>query len=393
MESREPLETDGDDLRFGEGSLVYRAARAAGLLPVDGSLVRVGVALAILTWLPLLVLVALEPASTVPTVAFRQSYGTHARFLLAIPLFFFSETLFSRRIAEVRRRLLQAQVVTPQELPRYASAWRQAQRWWDSRGVEVMLLGVTVISILLGGRTDLPGGVSTWRLAADGGPSLAGWWYSLVSLPLFQFLLWRWGWRLLVWGRLLWQISRLDLQLVPTHPDLSGGLGPLGVAHVDLGALAFGSASMLAASFAEQIKFTGATPAQFAYPGAAVIAGVTLAFVGPLLFFSRKLLSVKQRGYLEYGPLAMRYVREFDAKWVRGGASPDEPLLGSADVQSLADLSNSFAIIGNMRLVPISWPQLFLLGIASALPMMSLIVFQFPLDELIVRTVRSLVGV
>jgi hypothetical protein len=387
-------EIDRDDLRFGEGSLVYRAGLAAGVLPPDGNLVRVGIALAILTWLPLLVLIAIEPASTtVPTVAFRQSYGTHARFLLAIPLLFFSETLFSRRIADVRRRLLQAQIVTPQDLPRYANAWRQAHRWWDSGGVEATLLGITVISILLGVRSDIPGGVSTWRMAADGGLSLAGWWYSLVSLPLFQFLLWRWAWRLLVWGWLVWQISRLELQLVPTHPDLSAGLGPLGVAHVDLGPLAFGNAAMLAASFAEQIRFAGATAPQFAIPAAAVIVGVTLVLIAPLLFFARKLLSVKQRGHLEYGVFAMRYARAFDRKWIRGGASAEEPLLGTADVQSLADLSNSFSIISNMRIVPISWPQLFALAISSALPMLSLILFAYPLNELIIRAVRSLVGV
>jgi hypothetical protein len=89
----------------------------------------------------------------------------------------------------------------------------------------------------------------------------------------------------------------------------------------------------------------------------------------------------------------MRYARAFDRKWIRGGASAEEPLLGTADVQSLADLSNSFSIISNMRIVPISWPQLFALAISSALPMLSLILFAYPLDELIIRAVRSLVGV
>jgi hypothetical protein len=42
-----------------------------------------------------------------------------------------------------------------------------------------------------------------------------------VSLPVFQFLFWRWNWRLLLWWQLIWRISRLDFQLIPTHPDLS----------------------------------------------------------------------------------------------------------------------------------------------------------------------------
>ena len=66
-------------------------------------------------------------------------------------------------------------------------------------------------------------------------------WYGYVSLPLFQFLLMRWYFRLFIWTRFLWQVSRLDLSLVPTHPDRVGGLGflantvyafpPLAVAH------------------------------------------------------------------------------------------------------------------------------------------------------------------
>jgi hypothetical protein len=48
-----------------------------------------------------------------------------------------------------------------------------------------------------------------------------------------------------------------------------------------------------------------------------------------------------------------RYVRDFDDKWLRGGTSTDEPLLGNADVQSLADLANSFEVVRTMRIVPV----------------------------------------
>jgi hypothetical protein len=35
-----------------------------------------------------------------------------------------------------------------------------------------------------------------------------------------------------------------------------------------------------------------------------------------------------------------------------GSASPRDELLGAADIQSLADLGNSYAVIGEMRAVP-----------------------------------------
>jgi hypothetical protein len=108
---------------------------------------------------------------------------------------------------------------------------------------------------------------------------------------------------------------------------------------------------MIAATFAEQIKFGVASFESFALPATALVAGLTAAGVLPLCLFSRRLLEVKQRGLVDYGSLATGYVRSFDDKWRRGGAG-DEPLLGSADIQSLADLGNSFATVRGMRVVP-----------------------------------------
>ena len=208
---------------------------------------------------------------------------------------------------------------------------------------------------------------------------------------MFQFLVWRWAWRLAVWVWLLWQLSRIDLRLFPTHPDGAGGLGPLGVAHVDLSPLSFAASATLAATYAEQIKFGGVVLSQFAIPIAAIVAGLTAMCVLPLCFFSRRLLELKQQGLLTYGGFASDYVQAFNDKWVRGGAA-GEPLLGTADLQSLADLGNSFGVIRNMRLVPISSPQVFTLALAALLPMLPLVLFVVPLEEIVAGFVRSLLG-
>src|SRR4029434_3105192 len=64
-----------------------------------------------------------------------------------------------------------------------------------------------------------------------------------------------------------------------------------------------------------------------------------------IVYAVNKLTQAKRTGNREYGALAERYVREFDTKWLRGGASSDEPLVGSADIQALADLANSFEVV------------------------------------------------
>jgi hypothetical protein len=371
--------------------LVVRGAYELGLLPGHGGLLRVGLALAAFTWLPLALLTALEGGSDGVVVGFEDSFGTHARLLLGIPMFFFAEGLLGGRIAGVLHELQRTGIVSSNDDPRFIRAWDQTQRLWHSWAVEIALIAVAAATIYSGLRSDLPASLTTWRTAADGSLTWAGWWYTVVCLPVFRFLIGRWTWRLTVWVVLLWRLSRMHLNLMPTHPDNAGGLGGLGVAHVDLAPVIFAFSAMIAATFAEQIKFGVASFESFALPATALVAGLTAAGVLPLCLFSRRLLEVKQRGLVDYGSLATGYVRAFDDKWRRGGAG-DEPLLGSADIQSLADLGNSFANIRSMQFVPISLSQITALAAAAALPILPLILFAVPLDQLVVGWFRSLVG-
>jgi hypothetical protein len=193
-------------------------------------------------------------------------------------------------------------------------------------------------------------------------------------------------------GLLIWRISRLDLALAPMHPDQAGGLGGFGVAHVDLAPLAFGGSAMLTATYAESVMFAGAKLQSYVLPLTGAVAGNTLMLVAPLVLFAPQLLKAKQRGLLEYGALAADYAHAFDEKWIRGRAPEGESILGTADVQSLADLANSFGVIRSMRIVPIAFHQVVLLVAASVLPMAPLVLFLWPLEELILRGVRTILN-
>ena len=171
--------------------------------------------------------------------------------------------------------------------------------------------------------------------------SLAGWWNALVSVPLFQFLLLRWYFRLFIWARFLWQVSRFDLKLLPAHPDGVGGLGFLTTIVNAFAPLLLAHGVLLAGMIADRIFFAGATLPQFSVEIIATVSALVFVVLGPLMVFAGQLGRARRTGLGEYGVLAQRYVREFDTKWVRGGRDPHEPLMGSADIQSLADLANS----------------------------------------------------
>jgi hypothetical protein len=64
-------------------------------------------------------------------------------------------------------------------------------------------------------------------------------------------------------------------------------------------------------------------------------------------------------------------------------APPLEEVLGSGDIQSLADLNSSYEIVSDMRAVPFRLEDITRLVAASAGPLVPLLLTIFPLEELI----------
>lgn len=370
------------------GGPLYRLARRWGLAAPPAGFVRLGIVIALFAWLPLLVLAPFGRDDA--AISFLHSLGTHARLLVAIALFFVAEAWFDKRSRDAVRTLVDSRLVRAEQISAFRSALLEAIKWRDAWMVEAAVVVITLLFILVGPRSDLPREVSTWRTTAEGNPTPAGWWYAMVSFPVFQFLLWRWGARMLIWWRLLWRVNRLDLQLPPAHPDLAAGLGSFGDAHLTLAPLTVGVSTMLAASFAEDILYAGADVSRFALPLAGAICATVFLTVAPLLTFSPRLIRVKQEGLLAYGTLAAGYVHAFDDKWIRQKAWQREPLLGSADVQSLADVANSFDVVRSMRIVPLSLFQVLLVVGAATLPALPLALFVIPADELILKALGAI---
>jgi hypothetical protein len=231
---------------------------------------------------------------------------------------------------------------------------------------------------------------ATWYAAPTGAGlhlSRTGVWYGYVSLPLFQFLLMRWYFRLCIWARFLWQVSRLDLSLVPTHPDRVGGLGFLANTVYAFVPLAVAHGALLAGPLANRIFYLGAALPEFKAEIAVLVVFLLGVVLGPLLVFAPQLAQTKRTGNREYGALAQRYVREFDVKWRRGGAPADEALVGSGDIQSLADLSNSFEVVRTMRIAPVTTEALFRLVAATLVPLVPLALTMMSLEELLKRLI------
>jgi hypothetical protein len=349
--------------------------------------------LSMFAWLPLLVLSALERKVLGGSIAvpFLLDLEVHIKFLLVLPLLIVSELVVHQRMRFVVKQFLERHLIANNDLPRFDANVASAFRLRNSVLAEVLLIAfVYVVGVLIIWRQYTALTTATWYAVPIGEGlklSLSGVWYGYVSLPLFQFLMMRWYFRIFIWTRFLWQVSRLELSLVPTHPDRAGGLGFLTNTVYAFAPLSLAHGGLLAAFIANRIFYLGAALPQFKIEIAVLVVFLLCMVLGPLLLFAPQLAETKRRGNREYGTLAEHYVREFDAKWLRGGAPADEPLVGSGDIQSLADLSNSFEVIRTMKIAPITREAIVQLVAATLVPIVPLMLTMMPLEELLKRLI------
>jgi len=345
--------------------------------------------ISLLCWLPLLVLSALEGQMIAghAAVPFLRDVVVHVRFLVALPLLICAELMVHRRLRHSVKQFLERHLIPESAMARFNAAIASALRLRNSVLAEVVLITfVYGVGILIVWRQYMTIDTATWYAtsSAEGSKlSLAGMWYGYVSLPFFQFLLLRWYFRLIVWARFLWQMSRIELSVVPTHPDRVGGLGFLSGTVYAFVPLAVAHGVMLVGDLANRIFYLGATLPDFKVVITVVVVFVLCLFLGPLLVFAPLLDQAKRAGLREYGALAHRYVREFDAKWLRGGAPADERLVGSSDIQSLADMGSSLEVVQTMRIAPITKGAILTLAAATLAPILPLVLTMMPLKELL----------
>ena len=347
------------------------------------------VVISLFAWLPLLVLSTLEGRMLggSAVVPFLRDVEVHIRYLVALPLLIAAELVVHQRMRSLVKLFLERRLVPEASMARFEAAIVSAFRLRNSVIAEVLLVAVVYgVGILIVWRHYLALDTTTWYAtpSSDGSTlSLAGMWYGYVSLPIFQFLLCRWYFRLFIWTRFLWQVSRIELSLIPTHPDRVGGLGFLSNTAYAFGLLVLAHGALLAGQLANRIFYLGAALPEFKGEIALMVVFVLALVLGPLLVFAPQLAQAKRTGLREYGTLAERYVREFDTKWLRGGAPADEVLVGSADIQSLADLGNSLEVVRTMRLVPVTRDMIIRLAAVTLAPIAPLALTMMPLEELL----------
>jgi len=344
-----------------------------------------------ITWLPLLLLATIGPlAGSAGRLSFLRDVEVHARFLVALPILIAAELLVHARLTPIVRRFIDLRIILPADLPRFNRAVKAAVRLRNSVPLEIALLACVYIFGLWLWSDRVVLGTATWYARAGGRWELtpAGFWYVFVSIPIAQFVLLRWYMRFFIWYRFLWQVSRINLNLIASHPDRCGGMGFLGKTSWAFGPILFAQGAMLAGVVASRVLYRGESLPSFKLQIGGFIAFFLVVILGPLLMFTPKMAAARRKGLGEFALLAQRYVEGFQQKWIAGQHTSDQELLGTGDIQSLADLGNSFGLARDMRVVPFGLDDITRLAAVTAAPFLPLLLTIWSPEELIVRLIK-----
>jgi hypothetical protein len=371
------------------GGPSFQLLRKAGLTGDVLELVRKRIIIiSLVAWLPLLILAIAEGQAwgTSLTVPFVKDFDMHIRFLVAMPLLIIAELVVHTRMLTTVSQFQERKLVPDSFNAQFDEAIASALRWRNSILAEVLIVIIIYVigfKIVWGNTTAV--GASAWYLepkGVDGQPSLAGIWFRYLSLPIFQFLFLRWYYRIFIWARFLFQVSKIKLHLVPTHPDAAGGLGFLNnTAHMFI-PLALAHGALLAGMISNNIFFQGAKLFDFKTEVIAMVSLVLCLVLVPLFSFIRQLSDARRKGSLQYGKLASQFVLVFERKWLSGQDHHEISTMGG-DIQSLSDLSNSFNVVQSMKILPINRNSIFVLIAVTVAPVVPLLLTMMPLAELI----------
>ena len=336
------------ELSLIRGGPCYRVQHAARLIRPNewnnGRRLTVAIALG---WLPLLLITVLFNPDAL--VSLLRDYRVHARILIAVPVLLLGQLLLESRFRMVVAHITEADLLETPDRARLDDMIATLLRLRDSLVPELGVLLAVIVHTATSYKVLVD--ATPW-LAQGAAPDLhltpAGWYAVLVSATMFQFLLGLGLWKWLLWTLFAFKLSRLNLKLVPTHPDKHGGLGFLGLTSLAFAPVVFAAATVIGATWHHEILHYGATLMTFKLPAIALVVIIALVALGPLVFFVPRLAALRRHGILEYGILGQIQSSDFHKKWIRHRSGHEAEFLTADESSTLADFGQSYERVEQM---------------------------------------------
>lgn len=390
MENRPKSKINISDY-FVEGTInkVLRKLKLEG--EDDSSIVRKIIFFVALSWLPLLIFTLIESTAFSYTIKIPLllDFVIYVRVFVVLPLLFIAERMISIVIYKSLVHFIESGIVADNNSEDYKLNLKYFGKLKDSVIVDIIIIAGAYAIVILGWGNvwksyNLVGGYTTWQFSqtTEGQLSLSGYWYAFITIPVYLFFFSKLMWKFILWAIVLFKLSIMKLNLFPTDPDGSGGLGFLGHNQVFFGIIGFIQSSIFSAEIAHKVLYTNAAITEFKFIIPGIVVLFTFILMSPMFFFVRKLTRTKLNGILDYGVITHQYVSGFHEKWINGNNPEGEKLLGTSDIQSLTDLASSYDIIKTMIPLPIDIRKVITLILIIMVPFSPLILFVIPLNEL-----------
>ena len=333
-------------------------------------------------WIPLVLITLLFNPRAL--VGLLTDYPINARMLVGVPVLLLGQLVMETSVRTILLHIQDANLLTPADTDSMDQTLLKLIKLRDSVIPEVVIILAAYARSFQLEQAHLML-ARPWALTGAPGMHLsaAAWYYVLVSQLLYQFLLGISLWKWLLWSLFLFKLSKLDLQLVATHPDKHGGLGFLGLSPLAIAPTVFVVATAVGSTWRAQILRAGAHLMSFKLEAIALLLVVIVVALGPLVFFVPKLGRLRRLGVLQYGTLAQMHSMGFHKKWVQNRAGHEDEFLAAPEISSLTDFATSFENVENMKPFPFDRGAFTALVLAVALPMLPVVLAEIPLVQLL----------
>jgi hypothetical protein len=349
--------------------------------------------LLVVGWLPL-IFISAAAGTAVGGVdhPLIKDLGAWARCLVVVPIMVFAEPMADRILGIVIDLFRQTGLVREADRPAFEAAVGRATQMATHDGVELVLLLIAAAlpHLLVASLPRLSTGTAWFGTVVGGELQItsAGRWYAWVSLPLVQFLLFRWLWRIFAWWKFLWRISKLDLAWAAAHPDGAGGLGFLAWSPRAFRSVCFGFSALAASTVSNQLQYGGESLVNFRSPVIAFILCEVLLLLAPQFFFAGGLIKARFAALAKYGLAGSGMVREFDRHWMAPAASRGAELLDSPQSSTMIDFASTYGTVRAMRPVAITVREVAAILLPVAAPFAPLLLYQYSIKDILQQVVR-----
>ena len=340
-----------------------------------------------LCWLPLAILCAFKLDLEQYYLLFVRDVATHVRFLFVLPILIFARSSVNKSFHYTVKLFYQTKIIDEKNKEPFEKILTDLGRWSNSKIADYVLLFFVYLLFFIQeeNRRNDADFYAPWHIA-DNHITVAGWWYSLISLPILQLLLYRWFYTITLWIIFLRKISKLNFHLSALHPDSFGGLGFLRYTQLSFFPIALAFSALAAGFVNNMILFSGISIVEYKIMLGSIVVMIFIVFVLPLTLLVPLLTRIRREDYLKYSleawPIARKFEEELVAYYHSGTEKPD--------VSWHADMIGSFEKTENMKVNMVNKNILITFAFAVIIPFLPVLAQQIPLEEFLLNFLKKI---